>query len=74
MSPALSAWLVQDNVLQSASKRGVSQHSGTCATSKGKRKRHKAVVSDWWPGWDGVWVKWSGRKHAGAMAIGFPML
>lgn len=70
----LSAWLVLDNVLQSASKRGVSQHSSSCATSKGKRKRNKLVVSDEWLGSAGVWVKWGGRKHVGAMAFRFPML
>lgn len=44
---AVSAWLVPDNVVQSVSKCGVNQRSGTCAASKGERKRAQALVSGW---------------------------
>lgn len=56
---ALSAWLVLDNVVQSAWKCGVSQHSDTCASSKGERKHHRprSVTGGRAPlvcGWTGV--------------------
>ena len=69
---AVSAWLVPDNVGQSVSECGVSQRSGTCTTSKGERKRGP-VRGQWLVAvLGGVWVKWGGRKRAGALLWVFP--
>ena len=69
---AVSAWLVPDNVGQSVSECGVSQRSGTCTTSKGERKRGP-VRGQWLVAvLSGVWVKWGGKKRAGALPWVFP--